>query len=217
MFASSSSCSSHESSGRVNENCSTFVELLDADHPAGVAAGRARLAAEARREGDIAERQLLLLEDLAGVQARERNLRRTRQVQPVGRELVDVRLVGWKRARSDQRLLAHEHRRQHDDEALRGEPVEREPVQREREEGGVAEPVAEARPLTSAPPAPARSSRRRCVRAAARAQAGRRRVEDGRGLAEAALKRDPSRVDPLREVLSRLQPPRVPAPELADS
>ena len=122
-----------------------LVELVDADHAARVAAGRPGLAPEARREGDVAERELVGLQDLAGVEARERDLGRAGEVQAVGRQLVDVLLVGRERAGADQRLLAHEHGRQHADEALLGQAVEREAVQREREPGRVADPVAEAR------------------------------------------------------------------------
>ena len=121
-----------------------LVELVDADHPARVPPGRTRFAAEAGREGDVAERQLVRVEDLAGVEARERDLGRAGQVEAVGRKLVDVRLIGREGAGSDQRLLAHEHRWQHRDEAVRRQPVERQPVEREREPRRVADPVAEA-------------------------------------------------------------------------
>ena len=121
-----------------------LVELVDADHPAGVAAGGARLAAEAGRERDVPQRQLGGVEDLAGVQAGERDLGRAGEVEPVVRELVDVHLVGRKRAGADERPLADEDRRQHGDEPFRGEPLERERVEGEREAGRVADPVAEA-------------------------------------------------------------------------
>ena len=72
-----------------------LVELVHAEHPARVLARGARLAAEARREGRVAERQLL--QDLAHVQAGERDLRRAGQVEIVALERVDVRLsVGKK-------------------------------------------------------------------------------------------------------------------------
>ena len=145
MFASRSSCSSQDASGRRERELLDLVELVDADHAARVAAGRPGLAPEARREGDVAERELVGLEDLAGVQARERDLGGAGEVQAVGGQLVDVLLVGRERAGADQRLLPHEHGRQHADEALLGQPVEREAVQREREPGRVADPVAEAR------------------------------------------------------------------------
>ena len=152
-----------------------LVELVHADHPARVAPGRACLAAETGREGDVAERQLARLEDLAGVQARERDLGGAGEVEPVVSKLVDVRLVGGERAGADERALADEHGRQDGDEALRREPVEREPVEREREPGRVADPVAEAGARTSAPHAPCRSGRPRCARALRRAAAARRR------------------------------------------
>ena len=78
------------------------------------------------------------------MQARQRDLGRTGEIEPVRGELVDVCLVGGKRARADQRLLADEDRRQHGDEPLRGESVERQAVEREREQRRVAHPVAEA-------------------------------------------------------------------------
>ena len=54
------------------------------------------------------------------------------------------RSVG-KKPGADHRLLAHEHRRQDGDEPRATDVVEREPVQREREQRGVADEVAEAR------------------------------------------------------------------------
>ena len=129
----------------MSENCSTLLNWWTRNIPRVSRPGRARLAAEARRERDVAERQLVGGEDLARVEARDRDLRRSGEVEAVGRELVDVRLVGRERARADQRLLAHEHRREHRDEPLRREPVEREAVEREREPRGVPDPVPEAR------------------------------------------------------------------------
>ena len=46
-----------------------LVELVDAEHPARIAPGRARLPAEVRGEGRIAERELVRFKDLAHVQA----------------------------------------------------------------------------------------------------------------------------------------------------
>ena len=79
------------------------------------------------------------------MQPAERDLGGAGEVEVVGRELVDVRLGRGEPAGADQRLLADEHRRQHGEEALRGEALEREPVERKREQGGVADPVAEPR------------------------------------------------------------------------
>ncbi len=145
MFASRNSCSSQDVSGVGERELLDLVELVDADHPARVLACGPGLAAEARREGDVAERQLPGLEDLARVQARERDLRRARQVEAVRGQLVDVLLVGRERAGADQRVLPHEHRREHADEPLLGQAVEREAVEGEGEPGRVADPVAEAR------------------------------------------------------------------------
>ena len=110
-----------------------------------VLAGRARLAAEVRREGGVAERQLVLLEDLAHVQARERDLGGAGQVEAVALDRVDVVLLGGEEAGSVHRLLAHEHGREDGREAARDEPVEREAVEREREQRGIADHVAESR------------------------------------------------------------------------
>ena len=111
----------------------------------GVAPGGARLAAEARRERGIAEGELVRGENLPRVEACDRDLRGPGEVEVVLRELVDVRLVGRERAGSHERGLPHEHGRQHRDEPLGGEAVEREPVERERQARSVADPVPEAR------------------------------------------------------------------------
>ena len=79
------------------------------------------------------------------MQARERDLGRSREVKAVGRELVDVRLVGGEGTGADERRLAHEHWREHGDEAFRCEAIERESVEREREPSGVSHPVPEPR------------------------------------------------------------------------
>ena len=165
MFASRSSCSSHDSSGPGERELLDLVELVDADHPARVAAGGAGLAAEAGREGGVAERQLVGVEDLARVQARERDLRRARQVEAVLGHLVDVGVVRRERSGADQRLLADEHGRQHRRESLlrRGgrartgrARTRAAPCRRSSSRSG--------RP-TSAPRAPCRSGRPRRARA----------------------------------------------------
>ena len=76
---------------------------------------------------------------------REPHLCRARQVELVALDLVDVHLVGRQEAGAVHRLLAHEHGRQHDGEALLHEPVERVAVERELEESEVADAVREAR------------------------------------------------------------------------
>src|SRR5690349_8657648 len=52
-----------------------LVELVDAEDAAGVTAGGSGLAAEAGREGAVAERQRAGVEDLVGVEAGEGDLR----------------------------------------------------------------------------------------------------------------------------------------------
>ena len=91
----------------------------------------------------VAQRQLV--ERLGHVQPREPDLRGAGQIEVVALDRVDVRALGREEARAVHRLLAHEHRRQHRREAFLDEPVEREAVVREREQCGVADPVAEAR------------------------------------------------------------------------
>ena len=88
-----------------------LLELVRAEDAAGVLAGGARLAAEARREAAVAQRQVVLGEDLAHVQRCQRDLGGADQEQlGVGvRERVDLLAVGGEEATADQRLLAHEH------------------------------------------------------------------------------------------------------------
>ena len=102
--------------------------------------------ASRRKQGENAtypERQLVGVQDLAGVQAGERDLGRARQVEAVLGNLVDVRFVAGEGARADQRLFAHEHGGQDGHEALLGEAVEREAVERQRKQRGIADPIAE--------------------------------------------------------------------------
>ena len=79
------------------------------------------------------------------MEARERDLGGAGQVEVVGLERVDVRALGREEAGAVHRLLAHEHRRQQRRVAVRGRAVEREAVERHRDERRVADEVAEAR------------------------------------------------------------------------
>ena len=79
------------------------------------------------------------------MQPGERDLGGAREVELVGLERVDVRPVGREEAGAVHRLLAHEHGRQHRREPVRNRAVEREAVERQREERGVADQEAEAR------------------------------------------------------------------------
>ena len=79
------------------------------------------------------------------MQAGERDLRGAGQVEVVAGERVDVRALGREEAGAGHRLLAHEHGREHGREAVLRQMVERGAVEREREQRGVADRVAEAR------------------------------------------------------------------------
>ena len=79
------------------------------------------------------------------MQPRERDLGGAGQIEVVGFERVDVRLLGREEAGPVHRLLAHEHRRQHRHVALGDDARERPTVERSFEQRGVADQVAEAR------------------------------------------------------------------------
>ena len=127
-----------------------LLELVHAEHAARVAARRARLAAEARRERAVADRQLL--EDLAHMHRDQRHLGRPDEVEPVLGDRVVVVLLGREEPGAVHRLLAHEHRRQDGREPALRQAVEREAVERQREPSRVAddEPEARARDLGAA-------------------------------------------------------------------
>ena len=77
------------------------------------------------------------------MKAGERDLRGAGQVQVVFRERVDVRALGREEAGAVHRLLADQHRRQHRHMTVLDRLVERETVESEREQRGVADEVAE--------------------------------------------------------------------------
>src|SRR5665647_3609901 len=58
---------------RLEEHHLHLVELVDAQDPAGILAGRAGLPAEAGRVGGIADGQLAEFEDLVAVEIRDRD------------------------------------------------------------------------------------------------------------------------------------------------
>ena len=58
-----------------------LVELMLTDHATRIAAGRARLATEARRMGDELQRQLLGIENLASDDVGQRDFRRRNQIE----------------------------------------------------------------------------------------------------------------------------------------
>ena len=79
------------------------------------------------------------------MEAADRDLGRPGEVEILALELVRVRIRRRQPPGAIESLLAHEHGGQHGHEALRDEPIEREAIEREREERRVADPVAEAR------------------------------------------------------------------------
>ena len=103
------------------------------------------LAPEAGREARVAQRQVGLGEHLARVQRRQRDLARARQVERVVGQPVDLLLGVGQEARAEQRLLAHEHGRDHGLEPVLAEQLERPAHERELEQHEVALEVGEAR------------------------------------------------------------------------
>ena len=140
------SCSSTERSGSTEHEHLDLVELVHAEDPARVLARGASLAAEARREAGVAQRQVGGLEDLAGVHRRERDLARPDEVQVVVGQAVDLLLGVGQEAGSVERLLAHEDRGDHRLEAVALDLLERPADERELEHDERAAEVGEARP-----------------------------------------------------------------------
>ena len=120
-----------------------LVELVHAEHPPRVLARRAGLAPEAGRVARVAQRELVRGQDLVHVHPGQRDLGRARQVQVVPLDAVDVDLVRRQEAGSVHRLLADEHRRQHGDETLLDESVEREAVERQLHQREVPDAIDE--------------------------------------------------------------------------
>ena len=118
---------------------------MDAEHAASVLAGCARLAAKARRVGGVVERQRVRLQDLVHVEAGERNLGCSSQVEPVALDLVDVGSLGREEAGAVHRLLADEDGRAHQREPRLHKARHRQPEDRLLEQGRVADDVAEPR------------------------------------------------------------------------
>ena len=122
-----------------------LVELVHAEDPARVFPGRAGLAAEAGREAGVAQRQPLGLEDLLGVQRRERDLGGADEEQLVLRQRVDLLLGVGQEAGPVQRLLAHEHRRDHRLEAMPAQLLQHPAHERELEHHEIAFQIGKAR------------------------------------------------------------------------
>jgi hypothetical protein len=113
------------------------------EHPAHVLAVGAGLATKARRVPGVADREVLLVQDLGRVERGERDLRRPDQVQLVGGRDVDVDLVGREERAAEHRLLADQDRRDHRDEPTRRQQVERVADERELDLHDVAEQIHE--------------------------------------------------------------------------
>ena len=120
-----------------------LVELVHPEHALGVLAGRAGLAPEVRGEGRVPGGQIRFLEPLVGVNARQRHLGRSGEVEVVLLQVVEVRLLGRQEAGAVHGLLLHHDRRQHEQEAPRGELVDHVAVQRHLGERDVPDPVGE--------------------------------------------------------------------------
>jgi hypothetical protein len=123
-----------------------LVELMDPEDPARVLAGGSRLAPEAGREAGVAERQILLRQDLVVVERRQGHLGGADQVQVVVGQAVDLLLGIRQEAGPVEGALAHEHGRHHGLESLAAEPLQRKPNQRELEHHEVPEQVGKPRP-----------------------------------------------------------------------
>ena len=130
--------------GREHEHLD-LVELVHAEDAARVLAGGAGLAAKARREPGVAQRQLVDLEDLAGVKRRQRDLGGSDEIELVFGQPVELLLGVGQHAGPVERRLAHEHGRDHRHEAPLAEPVDRPAHERQLEQHEVALQICEAR------------------------------------------------------------------------
>ena len=122
-----------------------LVELVDAEDPARVAARGPGLAAEARGEARVAQRQIAGVDDLPGVQRRERHLARADEEQLVLGERVDLVLGVRQEAGAEERLLADEDGRDDRLEPVSAQQLEHPADERQLEEDEVPAQVGEAR------------------------------------------------------------------------
>jgi hypothetical protein len=120
-----------------------LVELVDPEDPTSVLAVRAGLAAKARGEPGVAERQPVGLDDLVGVQRGERHLRRPHQEQVVLGDREHLVAGLGEEPGPEQRLLPDQHGRDHRGEPLGGEHVEGVPDEGQLEEDRLALEVGE--------------------------------------------------------------------------
>ena len=130
--------------GQAEHEHLQLVELVDAEDAARVLAGGAGLAAEARGEADVAQRQLRLLQDRAGVQRCQRHLGRADQEQVVLLDGVGLLARLREHAGALHRRLAHQHRRHHGQEALARQLVHAPLHHRQLQPHQVAQQVVEA-------------------------------------------------------------------------
>ena len=123
-----------------------LVELVHPDEPAGVLAVRARLAAEARRVGDVSPREIGRLEDLVPVQVGDRHLRGGNQEEVVRREAVEIVLELGELPGPGQRRPIHQiGRRDLDVAMLAGVEVEHESRERADQPGPRSPAARESR------------------------------------------------------------------------
>src|ERR687892_713075 len=132
--ASRDSCGSEESSGRQKTNISTLSNWCTRNIP--------RVSLPAAPDS---RRERVRLELLAYVHGRQGHLRGPGQVEVVALDTVDVGLVRGEEPRPVHGRLAHEDGREHRREPLLHQPLQREAVEGELHERGVADPVGEAR------------------------------------------------------------------------
>jgi len=121
-----------------------LVELVDAEDPARVLAGGASLAAKARREARIAQRQSVRAQDLACVQRRKRHLRGPEEIEIVLGQAVDLLLGVGQHSGAVERVRANQHGRNHRLEAGADQLLECPAHQRELEQHEIAAQVGKA-------------------------------------------------------------------------
>ncbi len=121
-----------------------LVELVDAEDAARVLAGGAGLAAKAGRDARVADGQLRGVEDVAGVERRERDLRGADQEELVALDLVDHLALAREVAGALERALADQDRRHDRLEPLGADALDGEAHERQLDHDEVAEEIGEA-------------------------------------------------------------------------
>ncbi len=100
-----------------------LVELVHPDDSAGVLAVAAGLAPETRGPARVPQRPTRQVQDFVGVVAGQRHFGRADKVEVVAFHPIDLVGVGAQKTRTGHHLRAHQHRRDHRDEAV----VDRQP------------------------------------------------------------------------------------------